>query len=373
MSDPIVFAFSTDPDPAAAVAELAARFSPCVPDLILFFCSPGYDLDALGDALAGTFAGTVVGCTSAGQIGPDGFAPGGICAMALCGGAVRATAHLVQPLSECHLQAVQIAGRVHRQAELGDKNVRRFGLLLCDGLSMCEERLAAALYQALGAIPVVGGSAGDDMAYVRTGVYCGGRFLSDAAVFLACDTTMPFVAFKLQHFVPTATKLVVTQTSLGDRTIRELNGMPAAEAYAAAVGVDCEALDAHLFARRPLLLRFGDDYFVRAIRKVNPDASFTCFGAVETGAVVTLGEAIDPIATVEQAFERIRADIGEPQAILAFDSVLRRLELEAGGLLARMNALFGAHRVLGFSTYGEQFNGQHVNQTLCGLALGQPA
>ncbi|HJU40311.1 MAG TPA: FIST N-terminal domain-containing protein [Tahibacter sp.] len=373
MSDHTAFASSRAADPATAVAELAAQFAAHAPDLILFFCSPRYDLDALARALDATFACTLAGCTSAGQIGPHGFAGDGICAIALLGGTVRATAHLVQPLSECHLQAVHIAGRVRRQAELGEKHVRRFGLLFCDGLSMCEERLAAALYQALGAVPVVGGSAGDDMAYVRTGVYHGGRFLSDAAVFLACDTTMPFVAFKLQHFVPTATKLVVTETSVGDRTIRELNGMPAAEAYAEAVGVDRDALDAHLFARRPMLLRFGDDYHVRAIKKVNADASFTCFGAVEIGTVVTLGEAIDPVATVEQAFAGIHADIGEPQAILAFDSVLRRLEFEAAGVVGRINALFDAHRVLGFSTYGEQFNGQHVNQTLCGLALGQPA
>ena len=30
------------------------------------------------------------------------------------------------------------------------------------------------------------------------------------------------------------------------------------------------------------------------------------------------------------------------------------------------------HRVIGFNTYGEQFNGMHINQTFTGVVIGQP-
>jgi hypothetical protein len=30
------------------------------------------------------------------------------------------------------------------------------------------------------------------------------------------------------------------------------------------------------------------------------------------------------------------------------------------------------HKVIGFNTYGEQFDGMHINQTFTGVVIGQP-
>jgi hypothetical protein len=35
-----------------------------------------------------------------------------------------------------------------------------------------------------------------------------------------------------------------------------------------------------------------------------------------------------------------------------------------------MSELLQANKVIGFATYGEQYNGMHVNQTFTGVALG---
>ena len=40
---------------------------------------------------------------------------------------------------------------------------------------------------------------------------------------------------------------------------------------------------------------------------------------------------------------------------------------------AAMAEVFGTYNVVGFNTYGEQFCGVHVNQTLTGIAIGQGA
>jgi hypothetical protein len=37
-----------------------------------------------------------------------------------------------------------------------------------------------------------------------------------------------------------------------------------------------------------------------------------------------------------------------------------------------VSALLQQHRVLGFSTYGEQLNSMHVNQTMTGVAIYPP-
>jgi hypothetical protein len=49
---------------------------------------------------------------------------------------------------------------------------------------------------------------------------------------------------------------------------------------------------------------------------------------------------------------------------------LRRLETEREGIKDQIGAIFAANNVIGFATYGEQFNAMHVNQTFTGIAIG---
>ncbi|MET0793607.1 MAG: FIST C-terminal domain-containing protein, partial [Polyangiaceae bacterium] len=59
-----------------------------------------------------------------------------------------------------------------------------------------------------------------------------------------------------------------------------------------------------------------------------------------------------------------------PEVILGCDCVLRRLELEKDGMDRAVGELLAQHRVVGFSTYGEQYNAIYVNQTMTAVALG---
>jgi hypothetical protein len=56
--------------------------------------------------------------------------------------------------------------------------------------------------------------------------------------------------------------------------------------------------------------------------------------------------------------------------VIAFDCILRGLELDQHGLRAAAGRLMDNNRAVGFSTYGEQYEAMHVNQTLCGIAIG---
>jgi len=51
-----------------AVDELAAQIQQSAPRIVIFFCSPHYDLQALGAAQEQRFDCQVIGCTSAGEI-----------------------------------------------------------------------------------------------------------------------------------------------------------------------------------------------------------------------------------------------------------------------------------------------------------------
>jgi hypothetical protein len=87
-----------------AVAELRAALEQPGMRAVLFFCSPSYDLVALGAALREAFACPVIGCTSAGQIAPTGYQRGGITGASLAG-EFSALPHLITPLSDCRERA----------------------------------------------------------------------------------------------------------------------------------------------------------------------------------------------------------------------------------------------------------------------------
>ena len=48
---------------------------------------------------------------------------------------------------------------------------------------------------------------------------------------------------------------------------------------------------------------------------------------------------------------------------------MRKLEIVESGLTDRVGDILRANNAVGFNTYGEQFCGVHVNQTLTGVAL----
>src|SRR6185437_1775777 len=111
-----------------------------------------------------------------------------------------------------------------------------FGFLLIDGLSLSEERVASSLFHALGDVPFIGGSAGDDLAFKETFVFADGEFHRDAAVLLLFETSLPVRTLKLQHFAPTGVRMVIAGADPDRRIVTEINGEPAAKAYARLIG-----------------------------------------------------------------------------------------------------------------------------------------
>jgi hypothetical protein len=340
---------------------------------VIFFCSSSYELASLGPAIAGAFpAIAVVGCTSSGQIGSGGFQLGGLSGVSLAGDELVMSPMPIVGLEKARTHAAALARTIHDRAPL-PRGWRSFGLLLVDGLSLAEERLTSALYENLRDVPLVGGSAGDDLRFARTHVYYDGAFHTDAAVFTVFDTSAPFEIFRFQHFEPTATTLVISDADPENRVVREINGQPAAMAYAAAVGVPVEALTAEVFSDHPLLVNLGGDHYVRSISRVDANLGLVLLCAIEDGLVVRLGRGVDVTNTAERALRDVSARVavdGTRTLLLGCDCILRRLEFQNNGVDAKVGALYAELGVFGFSTYGEQYNGVHVNQTFTGIALG---
>ena len=126
-----------------------------------------------------------------------------------------------------------------------------------------------------------------------------------------------------------------------------------------------------VFATHPLVVRLGGAEYVRSIQKANPDGSLTFYCAIDEGLVLTLAEGRDLYSRLEDLFDEIRDEIGEPAAVIGFDCVLRKLECERNQTKHKVARLLQANQVVGFSTFGEQFRSMHVNQTVTGVAIGR--
>ena len=346
------------------------------PALVLLFGGQAEALSRLNDALAPQLPPDciIAGCTSAGEIGPAGYASDSVVAIAFPARHFRAAALVLPdigalPVSDWMARVRGLARDfAPGMAAPGMTGRRSFGLLLTDGLAGYEDVLVATLDAALPSVPVLGGSAGDGLNFRRTSVLAQGAVRSGIAAFLLVETDLALQEVTFSHFSPTATRAVVTAASPERRRILELNAEPAAREYARLTGLSPEALTPTEFARHPLLLRTGGRHHVRAIRAITEDA-LSLMSPIDTGTVLTLGRAEDMIQGFADTLAALPAP---PLMVLAFDCILRRLALERAGLTASMSDLYRRHRICGFNTYGEQHSGMHVNQTFVGLAFLDP-
>jgi hypothetical protein len=372
--DTIRIAQSCAQDPREAVAELARGLAQSDASLVLFFCSSRYDREALAAEIAARFAGVpVVGCTTAGEIGPAGCREHSIAgasfARSVCTPVIGRLEGLEAFRSPDGVAVAQDLRRRLGDLAGADTEQNTFAFLLVDGLFGHEEQVAHALQQGLGDVPLVGGSAGDSLDFEGTYIYWDGRFTRDAAVLVLAATTLPITEFKTQHFTATDERLVVTEADPARRLVREINGLPAAEEYARLLGVDPAELGPVQFAASPVVVLVDGSEYVRSIQRVEEDGlKFYC--AIDRGVVLRMARGVDLIDNLEAALEGARAQIGPPQLVLTFDCILRKLEIDQSGQRDAVAEVLRRHNAVGFNTYGEQYCGVHVNQTLTAIAFG---
>jgi hypothetical protein len=355
-------------DASAALARVREAL-PAASGLTLVTVPVGYDLDEVAAGLRAWPNGPVIACTSAGGIGPGGYAPDALVGIALHGGGVRARTITIGPLDDLDQAMVTAGPQIEQGLALWGRE-STFALLLVDGLCLREESLAHALTPYLGDVPLIGGSAGDDLRFERTAVYADGAFASGSATLTLVHTAAAWRRFRVQHHTAGHAVAVVTGADPDHRLVYTLNGRRAVTEYAALVGVGEDLLTPTVFSTHPLVLRAGGGEWVRSISRPEPDRSLRFFCAAEPGDVLRLGQAGDPVQALTAAFTDLERDLGTLSGALVFDCILRRLEFDDLGINDQVSALLSRHHAAGFSTFGEQYDGVHVNQTMVGIAFG---
>jgi hypothetical protein len=367
----IVSVASSGASGAQAAGQLAGQLAE---DAAIVFVFAGVDRDigAICAALQGLRPrATVVGCSTMGEVGPNGFTKGAVSALAMAG-PVKAAAQLVVDLERFE---VRDASRIITELgeAMGSPATAESHVLitLTDGLSGLEELLVSSLALAAPGVRLVGGSAGDDFRFDATFVACGDQLTSVGAVVVLLEPGVPFDVFRAQHYRPTERRMVVTEADPAGRLVYELDGLPADEVIADALGVSIEELPQVITQRAVLGFGAGAHPFLRTAMAVK-DHALVMGGAVSRGAVLTLmeGEGL-----VDRTFEEVHRAITSlptaPSGLLLFQCGGRQMEAESHGVTAELYDAMVQAPAAGFVTYGEQFGANQVNHTLTGLVLGE--
>jgi len=248
---------------------------------------------------------------------------------------------------------------------------RHFCLSFIDGLSKCEETIVSMISTRLTNTPLLGGSAGDDLKFENTYVLANGKAYQNAAVFVLADSQLPLKAIKHQHFVTGDVEAIITKADMSERIVYHLDGIPAAERYAQLLGLKIADLDALVFSMQPLIYQHQHECYVRSIVQVGEDNSLLFSCAIEEGMILNFCSHQDMIQQFKLVLNDMTAPANRIKLMFVFNCTLRCLEAESTGIIHDLASEFGAisDHTFGFDTYGEQWNGLHINQTLVALAL----
>jgi len=366
-------------DAGEALAFHAEQCRGMTPGLVLVFAAAMSNPQAIADALARNFPDVPhIACSTAGEIGPDGYVEGSIVCIALPGEGFNVATLAIENLSSAEFaDIVQRVERFRRDQDAhppaGFEDSGVFALTFIDGLSRREEVFISAIHRALDGVAVLGGSTGDDMNFERTWCISNGRVLTDAGVLAFVRTKYRFTAFRHDNFEPTDMRLVVTACDQEQRRVTELNAAPAAREYADCIGADPASLDSLSFASHPVVVKVGGEYYCRSIGHANEDGSLTFFCAMDTGVVLTMSRSLHLVDSARDAFKSVVDELGGADFVLGFDCALRRLDAENRQLKPELSNLYREFGVVGFNTFGEQYGAMHLNQTFTGLAIGARA
>ena len=225
---------SDHPDARRAGTE-AARAALVGSDarVLLAFASDDLDLDAFAAGLVDV-AGEVpvVGCSTAGEIGPGGISDGAAVVVAFGGPGFHARTALARDASG----DLRRAGADVTTAAHPADGAHRAVILFSDGLAGDQQEVVRGAYSVAGAlIPLVGGCAGDEMRMRRTRQIYGTEVLTDSVIAVGLTSDAPIGVAAQHGWRRVGEAMLVTASDA--HQVRELDGRPALDVYVERLGV----------------------------------------------------------------------------------------------------------------------------------------
>ena len=396
-------AVRSGPDAFAAAADAAAdavrQLRLHAPTALLVFASPVHGADEVVRGARSVAGVPVLGASSAGEI-LDGEHEGSVVVAALASPHLCVRMAAGRAVSDGWRAAVDEAlddprlrsyfdGSPAPWTELTRRGRAAFALLLSPGStrrapSMTYEILEAVKRRSLGRLPIFGGASASDAGAEANHVFAGDRALRDGLAVALFETELQF-GIALSHGLrPTERRCTVTAAR--GHEVLEIDGRPAAEAYADLLGVPRGSLDGtHVATATGRVVGLADpigQYMPDVAGYVTPAGGINFTIPVSPGTVLTLLEASgDSAANAGRDALRkakLRGGIAEPAVAIVTRCSLRPKVL--GGAVrdevGRLVETLGGAPLVGFQSMGEEGLSdegvpRHTNMVSSILVLGK--
>jgi hypothetical protein len=359
------FGHSAAEDAATAAREsvrgaLGSR-TPGAGDLMVVFPSASYDLEALHEAaMSEAGEAQVVGCTTVGAFTDQAQLQTGCVAAYIAGDGLT--------FGVCHAERDDddIAGATRRAAQTardraGAELEHAVLMLLCDGLTPDHREMARGAYEVTSAvIPLVGGSAGDDLNWQATYTFGEGRILDNGFVTVWINSERPMAVSVDHGWRPYGRPMLVTRAE--GNTIYELDGRPALDVYVeergAALKEDARSFGEQCMERPIGLPNAHGRYDLRQVHEQAPGGGIVLPTGVPEHTVVQVmaGDTEQLLEGARRAGEAAAEQLDGPARLALVFSCCTRAPLLRERLaeeVALISSTLGGVAAGGFYTCGE--------------------
>ncbi len=346
---------------------------------VLVFASVRYDLE---EVLRGVHSmvgqAPVLGSTTAGEI-CDGPQQGSVVVTALASPHLQVRVGvgegvsqdwrgaLTQALSASEIQPFFSPEENAVWPELTRQGKSAFALLFSPGNTHEADSRSYEILEELqrlsrGLLPIFGGSSADDWRMQTNYVLWDGRAYPDSLLVAVFETRLRFGSALAHGFRPSTRQAIVTRAQ--EYEVLELDGQPAAGAYARLVGMPRAELEGkHLTLATGQPVGTPDlygQYGINVARYFTPQGGVRFTQPVAEGAILTIIEADrdSMVAAGSDALRKalLRGHVGDPALAIVFSCALRTRILgeRAGEEIAYMRAMLPGAPLVGFYSFGEQ-------------------
>ncbi|MFW6013845.1 MAG: FIST signal transduction protein [Candidatus Nanoarchaeia archaeon] len=352
----IKFSIAEKMDEKNSVDKICEDIGEINPSLVIFFASSKHDIGLVGNELKNKMNTKVVGCTTSGELASGHMLKESVVAMGFDSETVSNIS--INNIDVNAISDSKIIEKVKNDIGVEPKQLdpeKHLGMIFIDGMSGKEEVVMDAIGRQF-LIPVVGGSAGDDLKFSETYVFDNDNSKKGTAVLTVLEIPHGFDILKTQSFSDTGKKLMPTKVDEPKRQVIEFNNEPALEAYAKTIEKGKEEAK-ESFMTHPVGLMIGDDPYVRSPQRAEGDTMYF-YCQIKEGTELSVLKSEDIVESTREFVNKAEGAKG----LINFNCILRTLELEKKNQTQEYADLFVNIPTIGFSTYGEQFIG-HINQT----------
>ena len=359
-----------------AVDELALTIHKD-PALVLFFASTAYSFEELVACFSTKYpTSQIVGVTTTGELGPGGFEEFSLSVQSYSVQFGKLQATLMNDIAKYPIFERQklVASVKQVGIQLQSKNIEREGLAFVFpvGLQAGEEKMLSvvnSIFEQDG-FPIFGGTAGDDAKFEATYVSVNGEITSTGGAVVFMKPTVDFYIIKENNFESMGKKVKITKADPEKRIVYEMDGRPAAEVYAKALGVPVSALTKH-WSLHPLGRKFNNEFYNASPFMVRDSGAIEFYCQVYEGATLEILQPRDAIFELERTIDHFTNHFTQLNGVLACNCILRKLQFQQERLFQKMNErLKHLPSLCGFSSYGEQLNKSQLNQTMVLIGFG---